>query len=240
MSDAPIVDAQALVKTYRKGATEIRPLNGLDLQVAEGECLALMGPSGSGKSTLLHIIGGLDRPDAGTCRVAGQKIGTMSEKELCTFRSTHVGFVFQTFNLVPILTAAENVELPLRLLPLSTARRREQVATALEIVGLSDRADHLPSQLSGGEEQRVAIARAFATDPDLILADEPTGDLDEATGDEIVAVLTSLSSDYGKTVLMVTHDAAKAERADRILYFDHGRLTDTNPRARRRAEAQPA
>lgn len=237
MTEAPIVEAVDLVKTYRKGSAEIRPLDGLSLTVPEGECLALMGPSGSGKSTLLHILGGLDRPDSGTCRVAGRVLSELSEKELCSFRASRVGFVFQTFNLVPVLTAAENIELPLRLLSIASRRRREQVAAALDIVGLGDRADHLPGELSGGEEQRVAIARAFATDPDLIIADEPTGDLDDVTGDEIMAVLTALSADYGKTVLVVTHDASKAARADRILYFDRGRLTDTAPR---RTAAMPA
>ena len=236
MTQAPIVEAKDLVKTYRKGETEIRPLDSLDLEVRQGEFLALMGPSGSGKSTLLHIIGGLDQPDSGSCRVGGLDINGMGEKELCEFRASKVGFVFQTFNLVPILTAAENIDLPLRLLPLSSARRQEQVAMALDIVGLAERGDHLPSQLSGGEEQRVAIARAFATDPDLVIADEPTGDLDDQTGDEIVAVLRSLASDHGKTVLMVTHDASKAERADRILYFDRGRLSETDPHARPRVE----
>lgn len=234
MTPPPIVEATGLVKTYHKGTTEIRPLDGLDLEVRQGEFLALMGPSGSGKSTLLHIVGGLDRPDAGSCRVGGVDIGELGEKELCEFRASKVGFVFQTFNLVPILTAAENIDLPLRLLPLSAERRREQVAMALDIVGLSERGDHLPSQLSGGEEQRVAIARAFSTDPDLIIADEPTGDLDDDTGDEIVAVLRSLATDQGKTVLMVTHDASKAERADRILYFDRGRLAADDPRTRDR------
>ncbi|TNF79944.1 MAG: ABC transporter ATP-binding protein [Acidobacteria bacterium] len=237
MSETPIVEARDLVKTYHKGTTEIRPLDGLDLEVRPGEFLALMGPSGSGKSTLLHIVGGLDQPDTGSCLVGGLDIGSLGEKELCEFRAAKVGFVFQTFNLIPILTAAENVDLPLRLLPLSSSRRQEQVAMALDIVGLADRDDHLPSQLSGGEEQRVAIARAFATDPDLIIADEPTGDLDDQTGEEIVSVLRVLASDHGKTVLMVTHDASKAERADRILYFDRGRLTTTDPRARTRAEA---
>jgi putative ABC transport system ATP-binding protein len=234
MSRRVIVETKGLVKTYRKGTNEIRPLDGLDLEVREGELLALMGPSGSGKSTLLHLIGGLDHADSGSCRVGGVDLGELSEKQLCAFRAEKIGFVFQTFNLIPILTAAENVDLPLRLLPLSSLRRQEQVATALEIVGLSARADHLPSELSGGEEQRVAIARAFATDPEIIIADEPTGDLDEDTSAEIMEVLTTLSSEYGKTVLMVTHDASNAERADRTLYFEHGRLTDTDPRQRSR------
>ena len=235
MTESPIVEARDLVKIYRKGTSEIRPLDGLDLEVRQGELLALMGPSGSGKSTLLHIIGGLDRPESGSCRIAGIEITTMSEKELGAFRAAKVGFVFQTFNLLPTLTAAENIELPLRLLPLSNERRRQQVETALEIVGLSDRADHLPSELSGGEEQRTAIARAFVTDPEIIIGDEPTGDLDEDNSSEIMNVLVSLASDHGKTVVMVTHDALNADRADRILYFDHGRLSESDPRTRRHA-----
>jgi putative ABC transport system ATP-binding protein len=229
VSAEPIVQADDLVKSYRKGRTEIRPLDGLSLTVPEGECLALMGPSGSGKSTLLHILGGLDHADSGSCRVAGRLLDELSEKELCAFRAARIGFVFQTFNLVPVLTAAENIELPLRLLQLTAARRREQVAAALDIVGLADRGDHLPGELSGGEEQRIAIARAFATDPDLIIADEPTGDLDEATGDEIMEVLIALSAEHGKTVVVVTHDASKAARADRVLYFDRGRLSEIGP-----------
>lgn len=236
MNNQPIVEVHGLVKTYIKGETEIRALDGLDLKVASGELLALMGPSGSGKSTLLHIIGGIDKPDAGTCSVGDFDVSGMREGDLCAFRAANIGFIFQSYNLIPVLTAHENVELPLRLLPVSASRRRAQVETALEIVGLSDRADHLPGQLSGGQEQRVAVARALATDPQIILADEPTGDLDEESGDEIVEILRSLSSDYGKTIIMVTHDAAKAERADRILYFDHGRLSDKNPRKQRTKE----
>ena len=236
MNERLMVEARGLAKTYQKGTTEIRPLDGLDLEVRDGELLALMGPSGSGKSTLLHVVGGLDRPDSGSCRVGDVDVTALNEKELCAFRAANVGFIFQTFNLIPILTAAENVELPLRLLPVSAARRREQVQTALEIVGLGDRADHLPSQLSGGQEQRVGIARALATDPKIILADEPTGDLDEDTGDEVMDVLASLAWDYGKTIIMVTHDANKAERANRILYFSRGRLSEASPRSRGRRE----
>jgi len=189
-----------------------------------------MGPSGSGKSTLLHVVGGLDKPDEGTCRIGDADITTMSESKLCAFRAAHVGFIFQVFNLVPVLTAKENVALPLRLLSLSGSRRKEQVAAALELVDLSDRADHLPTQLSGGQEQRVAIARALVSDPDVIIADEPTGDLDEESGDQIMEILETLSRDHGKTIVMVTHDAFKAKRADRILYFDKGRLSATDPR----------
>lgn len=224
MSDAAIVETRELVKTYQKGRTQIRPVDGLDLTVASGELLALMGPSGSGKSTLLHLLGGIDRPDSGTVRVGGRELVGLSESELCAFRAANIGFVFQDFNLVPVLTAAENVDLPLRLLSLSAARRREQVAAALDVVGLADRAGHLPTELSGGEEQRVAIARAIATDPEIILADEPTGNLDEDSGGQIMDIVRELVTGHGKTVVMVTHDAQMASRADRILYFHQGRL----------------
>ncbi len=234
MADRPIVEARALVKTYRKGSTQIRPIDGLDLAVPEGELLALMGPSGSGKSTLLNLLGGLDRPDSGSCRVGDVEVSSMGESELCDFRAANVGFVFQAFNLVPVLTARENVELPLRLLAVSGQRRRKQVEAALRIVGLADRADHLPGELSGGEEQRVAIARAIATDPRIIIADEPTGDLDEDSGDLVLDVLGALTSDHEKTVIMVTHDPRMAERADRILYFDKGKLSTESPRRRGR------
>ena len=229
MSDRPIVEARGLVKSYRKGQIEIRPLDGLDLEVAEGEFLAVMGPSGSGKSTLLHIIGGIDSADSGRCQVGDLEVTAMNEAALCAFRASSVGFIFQVFNLVPVLSARENVELPLRLLSVDRARRRRQVDTALEVVGLADRADHLPSQLSGGQEQRVAIARALATDPRIIIADEPTGDLDQASGEQVIEILRSLSADHGKTVIMVTHDAIKAEQADRIRYFLNGQLSDEPP-----------
>ncbi len=230
MSGRPIVEARGLVKTYHKGGAEIRPLNGLDLDVEQGEFLALMGPSGSGKSTLLHIIGGLDKPDAGTCRIGDAEVTALGEKDLCDFRAANVGFVFQVYNLVPVLTACDNVELPLRLLAVSKARRRSQVATALAMVGIADRADHLPSELSGGEEQRVAIARALVTDPQVIIADEPTGDLDEESSGQVVDILAALSAEHHKTVIMVTHDPATAERANRIMYLHKGRLSDHNPR----------
>ncbi len=230
MSERPIVEARGLVKTYHKGEAEIRPLNGLDLDVEQGEFLALMGPSGSGKSTLLHIIGGLDKPDAGICRVGEVEVSAMGEKELCDFRAANVGFVFQVYNLVPVLTARDNIELPLRLLAVSKARRRSQVTTALGMVGIADRADHLPSELSGGEEQRVAIARALVTDPQIIIADEPTGDLDEESSGQVVDILAALSAEHHKTVIMVTHDPETAERANRIMYLHKGRLLDRNPR----------
>jgi putative ABC transport system ATP-binding protein len=230
VSERPIVEARGVVKTYRKGAAVIRPVNGIDLDVMPGEFVALMGPSGSGKSTLLHLIGGLDRPDAGRIRVGDAEVSAMDEKALCRFRASHVGFVFQVYNLVPVLTARENVELPLRLLAVSGARRRRQVDSALAVVQIADRANHLPSELSGGEEQRVAIARALVTDPQIIIADEPTGDLDEESGGQVVDILARLSAEYHKTVIMVTHNPDAAERADRILYLHRGRLLDRNPR----------
>jgi len=236
VSARPIVEVRGLVKTYRKGAAIIRPVNGIDLDVMPGEFLALMGPSGSGKSTLLHLIGGLDRPDAGRVRVGDVEVSAMNERALCAFRAAHVGFVFQVYNLVPVLTARENVELPLRLLAVSRARRRRQVDSALAVVHLADRADHLPSELSGGEEQRVAIARALVTDPQIIIADEPTGDLDEESGRQVVDILAALSAEHQKTVIMVTHNPDAAERADRILYLHRGGLLDRNPRALRLKE----
>jgi putative ABC transport system ATP-binding protein len=239
VSERPVVEARSVVKTYRKGTTVIRPVNGIDLDVMPGEFVALMGPSGSGKSTLLHLIGGLDRPDAGRIRVGDVEVSAMDEKALCRFRASHVGFVFQVYNLVPVLTARENVELPLRLLAVSRARRRRQVDSALAVVQIADRANHLPSELSGGEEQRVAIARALVTDPQIIIADEPTGDLDEVSGGQVVDILARLSADYRKTVIMVTHNPDAAERADRILYLHRGRLLDRNPRERRAEELAP-
>jgi putative ABC transport system ATP-binding protein len=236
VSETAIVEALGLVKVYRKGDTEIRPLNGMDLSVRSGEFLALMGPSGSGKSTLLHVIGGLDKPDSGTCRVGDAVVSDMRERELSEFRASNVGFVFQVYNLVPVLTARENVELPLRLLSVAKERRRSQVDTALGVVGIVDRADHLPSELSGGEEQRVAIARALITDPKVIIADEPTGDLDEESSGQVIDILATLSRAHGKTVIMVTHDPVAAERADRILYLHKGRLLEHNPRERGSSE----
>jgi len=220
----PVIRAKGLVKRYRKGSEEIRPVNGLDLDVREGELLAIRGPSGCGKSTLLHLLGALDRPDEGSLEVAGVSLGGLSERELCSFRNSHVGFVFQLFHLIPVLSALENVELPLRLTRLSPARRREQAELALSLVGLKDRLSHRPNELSGGQQQRVAIARAIATDPKILLADEPTGDLDERTGCEIIELFTALHRDHQKTIVMVTHDVEKAGRATRQLYFHEGRL----------------
>jgi len=230
-ANGPVVEVKGLVKTYRKGAIQIRPVDGVDLEVPRGELLCIMGPSGSGKSTLLHLLGGIDRADQGTVRVGGVELTGLSESKLCAFRAASCSFVFQSFNLVPVLTAAENVDLPLRLLSMSRKRRREQVRVALGIVGLLDRADHLPSQLSGGQEQRVAIARAIATDPQVILADEPTGNLDEESSKHVIRILKALSQDHQKTIVLVTHDPDMAAEADRILYFHHGRLEADAPRA---------
>ena len=224
MSDLVRVDGVS--KDFKRGAETIHVLAALDLTVGQGEFLALMGPSGSGKSTLLNLIGGLDRPTGGTIEVGGRRIESLSNRQLAGWRARHVGFVFQFYNLLPMLTAARNVELPLLLTPLSKADRRQQVETALGIVGLTDRLKHYPRQLSGGEQQRVGIARAIASDPDLILADEPTGDLDRKSGDEVLEILHALSRKHGKTIIMVTHDPLAAERADRTLHLDKGQLIE--------------
>lgn len=221
-----LVRTHDLHKTYRRGSESIEVLRGLDIEVGRGEFLALMGPSGSGKTTLLNLMGGLDRPTSGTLEIDGQRIDGLSDGQLAAWRSRHVGFVFQLYNLLPVLTAERNVELPLLLTKLSKARRREQVATALSLVGLSDRARHYPRQLSGGQEQRVGIARAIVTDPTLLLADEPTGDLDRRSGDEILDLLSALNRDHGKTIVMVTHDPLAAARASRTLHFDKGVLSE--------------
>jgi len=221
-----LVGVRGVHKTFFRGGEKIEVLQGLDVEVAKGEFLALMGPSGSGKSTLLNLIGGLDRPTSGTVSVAGAKISDMSDGALTAWRARHVGFVFQLYNLLPGLTAERNVELPLLLTSLSRSRRRQQVETALSLVGLSDRAKHFPRQLSGGQEQRVGIARAIVTDPTLLLCDEPTGDLDRKAGDEILDLLQALHRDQGKTVIMVTHDPHAAARASRVLHLDKGVLAE--------------
>ena len=219
-----LVDVKSLCKSFSRGDETIEVLQGLDVEVASGEFLALMGPSGSGKSTLLNLIGGLDRPSSGSIRVGGVQIDRLSGGQLTAWRARHVGFVFQMYNLLPGLSAERNVELPLLLTNLSRSRRREQVEVAMSLVGLSDRARHLPRQLSGGQEQRVAIARAIVTDPTLLLCDEPTGDLDRTSGDEVLDLLSGLNREHGKTVIMVTHDPHAAERASRILHLDKGVL----------------
>ncbi len=212
-------------KKFRRGAEAVQVLRGLNLELRSGEFLALMGPSGSGKSTLLNLLGGLDRPDHGSVEVGGQRIDQLSSGALARWRARHVGLVFQFYNLLPVLSAAKNVELPLLLQPLSRAQRKKQVQTALALVGLEHRAKHLPRQLSGGEQQRVGIARAIITDPTLILADEPTGDLDRKTGDGILDLLQALNVDHGKTIVMVTHDPHAAQRASRVLHMIDGQLS---------------
>jgi putative ABC transport system ATP-binding protein len=224
-----LVEARGLEKSFRRGSEEIHVLRQLDLDIPRGEFLALMGPSGSGKSTLLNIVGGLDRPSRGTVRVGDAHIHALDEARLAAFRARHVGLIFQFYNLMPVLSAAQNVELPLLLTKLGRAERRRRVALALEVVGLSHRAGHSPRQMSGGEQQRTGIARAIVADPTLLLADEPTGDLDRATGDEILDLLVAMSRERGKTVVMVTHDPHAAKRADRILYLDAGHLVTEAP-----------
>ena len=217
-----IVSIRRLSKIYGAGETEIRALDDVSLDIEFGEFLALMGPSGSGKSTLLHIIAGIDRPTEGECHVQGVDVAKLSESELADWRNQNVGFILQTFNLIPVLTASENVELPLLLTAVAPPRRREMVATALDLVGLSDRARHLPGQLSGGQEQRVA--RAIVTDPKLIVADEPTGNLDAHSAESVLEILRALSCEVGKTVIMVTHDPRAASRGTRSLHLEKGRL----------------
>jgi putative ABC transport system ATP-binding protein len=224
MSDA-LVQVRDVHKVYHRGSERLDILSGLSLEVPKGDFLALMGPSGSGKSTLLNLIGGLDKPSSGSVIVAGEPIDRLSEGKLAQWRARHIGFVFQFYNLLPVLTAERNVELPLLLTHLSKAERRKHVSTALAMVGLSDRAGHYPRQLSGGQEQRVGIARAIVTDPTLLLCDEPTGDLDRRSGDEILDLLQALNREHGKTIVMVTHDPHAAARARRTLHLDKGALT---------------
>jgi putative ABC transport system ATP-binding protein len=221
---APIVEIEGLDKAYRRGDQVIPVLTGITLQIAAGDFLALMGPSGSGKSTLLNLIAGIDRADAGSIRVAGADITRLSEAELARWRAGHVGFIFQFYNLIPVLTALENVELPLHLTSLSRRERRNHAEAALRLVGLEDRQDHYPAQLSGGQQQRVSIARALVTDPTLIVADEPTGDLDRVSAAEVLELLDRLVRGFGKTVVMVTHDPKAAEKAHRILHLEKGVL----------------
>jgi putative ABC transport system ATP-binding protein len=224
-----LVEVRQVKKLFRRGSEELHILDSLDLQVPAGEFLALMGPSGSGKSTLLNLIGGLDRPTAGEVCVGGEPIHELSDRRLAAWRAHHVGFVFQFYNLLPVLTAERNVELPLLLTPLSRAERRRHVAAVLELVGLSHRSRHYPGQLSGGEQQRVGIARAIVTDPTLLLCDEPTGDLDRKSGDEILDLLQALNRAHGKTVIMVTHDPHAASRASRIVHLTKGQLSRDRP-----------
>jgi putative ABC transport system ATP-binding protein len=225
-SPANIVTIRNLSKIYKQGEIDVTALNHISLDIAAAEFLALMGPSGSGKSTLLHIIAGVDRPTSGECRVQDVDVTRLNESQLADWRNQNVGFIFQTFNLIPVLTAAENVELPLLLTRLTRTQRRKQVATALELVGLSDRAKHLPRQMSGGQEQRVAIARALVTDPTLIVADEPTGNLDSHSAQGVLGVLQSLRKDAGKTIIMVTHDPKAAAFGTRQIHLEKGELTN--------------
>ena len=220
----PIVQIRGLSKAYRRDSMEIPVLRDITLEVPEGEFLGLMGPSGSGKTTLLNLIAGIDRPDTGTVTVAGTDVTKLSESQLARWRATHIGFVFQFYNLIPVLTAFENVELPLLLTSLSKADRKKHVETALALVGLADRMRHYPRQLSGGQEQRVAIARAIATDPTILVADEPTGDLDRKSAEEVLTLLERLNQEFKKTIVMVTHDPHAAERAHLVRHLDKGEL----------------
>jgi putative ABC transport system ATP-binding protein len=221
-----LVSLKGVSKTYTRGKQAVPVLQNLDLDIARGDFLALMGPSGSGKTTLLNLVGGLDRPTAGSVTVGGQRIDQLSSGQLAKWRSRHVGFVFQFYNLLPVLTAEKNVELPLLLTSLGKAQRQKHVQTALEIVGLKDRAKHKPSELSGGQAQRVAIARALVADPTLLVCDEPTGDLDRKTADEILHLLQVLNKQHGKTIVMVTHDQKAADFASHELHLDKGVLVE--------------
>jgi|APTNR8051073442_1049403.scaffolds.fasta_scaffold42717_2 putative ABC transport system ATP-binding protein len=227
MTEEPYIRCRGLTKTYHKGRVAVTPLEELDLDVARGEFLALMGPSGSGKTTLLNLIAGIDQPSGGQLHIGDRDLASLSRGQLTSWRARHCGYIFQLYHLVPILSAFENVELPLLLDPrLTRSRRHEKVRAALELVGLSDRAGHRPAELSGGQEQRVAIARAIVADPGLLVADEPTGDLDREAGDQILGLLRELSTAHGKTIVMVTHDSRAAAAADRILHLEKGRLME--------------
>lgn len=222
----PLIECHRLTKSYRKGEMEITPLSNLDLTVEAGEFLALMGPSGSGKTTLLNLIAGIDRPTSGRLVIDGVNVGAMSRSELARWRSEYIGYIFQLYNLIPTLTAYENVELPLLLHDYSREVRHQKVALALELVGLADRCDHFPRQLSGGQEQRVAIARAIVADPRILVADEPTGDLDASAAQAVIALLKRLNRELGKTLIMVTHDPHTAEHASRTLHLEKGALVE--------------
>ncbi|HEX7029475.1 MAG TPA: ABC transporter ATP-binding protein [Gammaproteobacteria bacterium] len=223
---APLARVTDLHKKFTRGSETLDVLNGLTLEIAQGEFLALMGPSGSGKSTLLNLLGGIDRPSGGSIEIGGQRIDRLSDSALARWRSRHVGFVFQLYHLLPVLSAEKNVELPLLLTGLSKKERMQRVHAALDLVGLPDRAKHKPAELSGGQEQRVGIARAIVTDPDLLLCDEPTGDLDRKSGDAILELLQALNRDQGKTIVMVTHDPHAANCANRTQHMNKGVLTD--------------
>ncbi len=222
----PLVEIRNLSKVYTRGRERIEVLHHVNLDIAQGDFLALMGPSGSGKTTLLNLIGGLDSPTEGTLEVGGQRIDRLGQSELARWRASHVGFVFQFYNLLPMLSAARNVELPLLLTKLPAAKRRRHAAIALELVGLADRAAHKPGELSGGQQQRVAIARAIVSDPTLLVCDEPTGDLDRQSAVEVLTLLQNLNRDHGKTIVMVTHDPKAAEHARHVLHLDKGTLVE--------------
>jgi putative ABC transport system ATP-binding protein len=224
MAEQSLVRLRGIAKDYKRGAETVHVLQALNLDIPRGDFLALMGPSGSGKSTLLNLIGGLDRPSAGSIEIDGQRTDSMSESQLGRWRANHVGFVFQMYNLLPVLTAERNVELPLLLTSLSASERRKRTSAALSLVGLTERARHKPSELSGGQEQRVGIARAIVSDPTLLLCDEPTGDLDRKSGDEILDLLHALNQQQGKTIIMVTHDPHAAARAKHVLHLEKGQL----------------
>ena len=221
-----VVEIRDLDKKYHRGGEEIDVLRGLNLDVDKGEFIAFMGPSGSGKTTLLNLIGGLDVPTAGSVRIAGEEISALSGRRLAAWRARNIGFIFQMYNLIPVLTAYQNVQLPLLLTGLSKTERRKHVEAALGLVGLSDRMHHYPRQLSGGQEQRAAIARAIVADPTILLCDEPTGDLDRASGDEILDIISRLAKEYGKTVFLVTHDSLAAQRAGTVLHLEKGTLLE--------------
>ena len=222
----PLISIESVTKTFKKGNTTIKPLVDLSLDVPRGEFLSLMGPSGSGKTTLLNLIAGIDSPTSGEILIDGRDIAHLSRTELTKWRSVHVGYIFQLYHLVPILSAYENIELPLLLGKLSKAERKEKILAALDLVGLGDRADHRPSELSGGQEQRVAIARAIVHDPDLLVADEPTGDLDRESADTILTLLNTLATEHAKTIVMVTHDPKASAAAHRTLQLEKGRLVE--------------
>jgi putative ABC transport system ATP-binding protein len=224
-----LVQIKDVTKTFHRGSEDVPVLSGLNLTVAKGEFLALMGPSGSGKSTLLNLIGGLDRPTKGSVSIGDDRVDQLSERALAAWRARHVGFVFQFYNLMPVLTALRNVELPLLLTHLNKTQRREHAETALKVVGLSHRLKHYPRTLSGGEQQRVGIARAIVTDPTILLCDEPTGDLDRKSGDEILTLLQTLNQEQGKTIIMVTHDPHASARATRTVHLDKGQLSTAQP-----------
>jgi len=224
------IELHNIVKTYTRGKQKVEVLHGLDLEVATGEFVALMGPSGSGKTTLLNLIAGLDSPTKGELKVAGERIDKLSGGALAKWRARNIGFIFQFYNLLPVLTAERNVEVPLLLTKLSSAQRKQNVAAALQLVGLADRAKHKPNELSGGQQQRVSIARAIVADPTILVCDEPTGDLDRENAEEILALLQTLNREHGKTIVMVTHDPLAANHATRQIHMDKGRLVDSGSR----------